>query len=124
MTALPLSSRPISQTSGGAAPTARLRLTRRGRVVLSALASLPLLAALVAFAAFGASTAVATGSQSSTQFEYVTVQGGQDLWSIAETVAPSADPRDVIAEIVTLNQLQSSTVQPGQRLALPLKYSE
>ena len=49
----------------------------------------------------------------------MTVQSGQSLWSIAEKVAPSADPRDVIADIVSLNQLQSAVVTPGQRIAIP-----
>jgi hypothetical protein len=115
MTAVPINTHAVSSV--------RLRITRRGRAVIAVLASLPLLAALIAFAAFGASTAVAGSDTSSQQFEYVTVQAGQDLWSIAESVAPSADPRDVIAGIVNLNQLQSSAVQAGQRLALPAAYS-
>jgi len=44
------------------------------------------------------------------------------LWQLAEHIAPSADPREVIADIVNLNQLPSESVQPGQRLALPAEY--
>lgn len=102
-----------------------LRITRRGRVVLAALASLPLLAALVALAVFGANSAVADGAEqsgASQSFDYVTVQAGETLWGLAEEIAPSADPRDVIADIVSLNQLPSSEVQPGQRLAVPNQY--
>ena len=102
-----------------------LRITRRGRVVLAALASLPLVAALIALAVFGANSAVANGAETSAasqSFDYVTVQAGETLWGIAEEMAPTADPRDVIADIVSLNQLPSSEVQPGQRLAVPGKY--
>jgi hypothetical protein len=102
-----------------------LRITRRGRAVLAGLASLPFLAALVALAVFGANSAVANGSQASSasqSFDYVTVQAGETLWGLAEEIAPSADPRDVIADIVSLNQLPSSEVQPGQRLAVPSQY--
>ena len=51
----------------------------------------------------------------------MTVEPGQSLWQLAETIAPTADPRDVIADIVNLNQLQSESLQPGQRLALPVE---
>lgn len=55
-------------------------------------------------------------------FEYVTVQAGQSLWQLAETIAPTADPRDVIADIVSLNGLPADAVEPGQRLAIPAEY--
>ena len=105
--------------------TVHLRITRRGRIVLATLASLPLVAALVALAVFGANSAVANGAESATasqSFDYVTVQAGETLWGIAEEIAPTADPRDVIADIVNLNQLPSAQVQPGQRLAVPGQY--
>ncbi len=41
---------------------------------------------------------------------------------LAEDLAPSADPRDVMADLVNLNQLVTEEVQPGQRLAIPEKY--
>ena len=132
MTALPISTRPISTRPGSTMPISagatrahlRLRLTRRGRVVLTAIASVPVVAAIAAFALFGGSSAIATADQSSTSFTYVTVQSGQSLWSVAESVDPSGDPRDVIAEIQNLNRLQSSDVQAGQRLAIPAKYAK
>jgi LysM repeat protein len=65
--------------------------------------------------------AVATDSGSSTTFSYVTVEAGQSLWQLAQTLAPTADPRDVIAEIVSLNQIKGE-IQPGQRLAIPAGY--
>lgn len=109
------------------APTShsiRLRITRRGRVVLAVLVSLPLVAGFVAMALFGANSAVASSdtSAASQSFDYVTVQTGETLWGLAEEIAPSADPRDVIADIVSLNQLPSADVQPGQRLAVPSEY--
>ena len=51
--------------------------------------------------------------------ESVTVEAGQSLWTIAESIAPGADPRDVIASIVELNRLSSVDVVPGQLLAIP-----
>lgn len=103
-------------------PASRLRLTRRGRAVLTTLAATPL---VIAAAIFGLQSggAVATDSAATVTFETVTVAPGESLWSIAERLAPNADPRDVLLEIVALNGLPSSQVQPGQQLALPLAYT-
>ncbi|RFA08932.1 hypothetical protein B7R54_06605 [Subtercola boreus] len=108
--------------TGTPAPRLRLRLTRRGRVVLTTIAALPLVAAIGAFALLGGGSAIATAQQAPVEFSYVTVQSGQSLWSVASQLDSSADTRDVIADLVSLNQLPSSEVQPGQRLAVPIKY--
>ncbi|TAJ49023.1 MAG: LysM peptidoglycan-binding domain-containing protein [Herbiconiux sp.] len=102
----------------------RLRITSRGRKVLAVLIALPVITVLGLLAMFSGGSAIASLGSSSTEFDYVTVQAGQSLWSIAETVAPSADPRDVIAEIRSLNQLETSSVQPGQRIAIPADLAE
>jgi hypothetical protein len=106
-----------------AGATMRLRLTRRGRAVLTTVAAVPLVAGALFFAINGGG-AVASGDQAQVRFQYVTVESGQSLWSIAERVAPSADPRDVIADIVSLNQLDSAVVSPGQRIAIPSQYED
>ena len=97
----------------------RLRLTRRGRVVLTLLAALPivLLAASLVLGSGGAAAEV--DAPSNVGLSFLTVADGESLWSIAESVSPQGDPREVIAEIMRLNGLDDSTVQPGQRLALP-----
>jgi len=98
-----------------------LRITRRGRAVLTLLIAIPLSigAAVTGLGAIGASA----GTQGSTAtFSYVTVEPGESLWQVAESVAPTADPRDVIASILNLNNLSSGEVQPGQRLAIPAQY--
>lgn len=100
------------------APT-RLRLTRRGRAVFATLAVAPLLAAGVAFG-FNASPAVAgDASAPSAELNTVTILDGQSLWSVAEDIAPGHDPRDVIADIVKLNGLDSANVPSGATLAVP-----
>jgi hypothetical protein len=104
-------------------PRTHLRLTRRGRAVLTTLAALPLVLGSVVLAVNGGGAAAeGTSSGGGAAFEYVTVDSGQSLWELAQTVAPKQDPRDVIADIVNLNQLPSEAVQPGQRLALPAGY--
>ena len=49
---------------------------------------------------------------------------GDTLWSIAEGIAPEADPRDVIGDITRLNLLRGGELQIGQELAIPAQYSE
>lgn len=111
-------------TIAAPAPTTRLRLTVRGRRVVAFLAALPLLIALGA-AALGGGAALAsfdTGAPAGT-FSEITVMSGETLWSIAEEVAPGADPRDVIAEITRLNALDGGVISAGQRIAIPARYA-
>lgn len=100
----------------------RLRLTARGRVVLFLLVAIPVVIAALALV-LGGGNAVATGEVGTDSFQYVTVEGGQSLWQLATELAPSADPREVVSDITHLNQLSSSDVHPGQRLAIPAQYS-
>lgn len=103
------------------AQRARTRLTRRGRAVLGAMVVLPVLVfggVVVANSAAEAGTA----SSASPSFRHVTVQPGDSLWLIAEHIAPTSDPRDVVSAIVDLNGLSSTVVQAGERLAIPHQY--
>ncbi|MFF2273055.1 LysM peptidoglycan-binding domain-containing protein [Agromyces sp. NPDC058136] len=102
----------------GAVVRTRLRLTSRGRFVFTTLAAIPLIvwAFVLVLGAGGAAADVAGGGAA---LEYVTVDVGASLWEIAEAVAPSADPRDTIAEIVRINGLDGATIVPGQQLAIP-----
>lgn len=105
----------------GPAVRTRLRLTRRGRVVLTALAALPIVAGiLVGSLSSGGAVAGIDDGSAPVAFETVVVGAGDSLWGIAERIAPSEDPRDVILEIMRLNGLADAVVQPGQRLALPV----
>jgi hypothetical protein len=114
----------------GAAPSAqprlrleaqpRLRLTRRGRVVFTGLAAVPVVVGVMLAALNGGG---ATATSSNGEPELVTLQAGQSLWQLAEEIAPSADPRDVISDILAANELESGSVQAGQRIALPAEYS-
>jgi LysM repeat protein len=104
------------------ARTARVHLTRRGRAVLTALAAIPLIVGATVFA-FNGGAAIASGEAVSASFSHVTVAAGESLWEIAETVAPAADPRDVVSAIIDLNQLPNSLVVPGQSLAIPAEYA-
>ncbi|MEO6942902.1 MAG: LysM peptidoglycan-binding domain-containing protein [Terrimesophilobacter sp.] len=102
--------------------TPRLRLTQRGRAVFTTLVAGPL-AVLALVTVLNGGIATATSDLAKGTFDYVTVESGQSLWQLAESIAPNADPRDVISDIVRLNQLESSVVHPGERLAVPPAYS-
>ena len=102
--------------------TSRLRITGRGYALLTLLIAAPLVIAAFGFAVNGGGAA-AGADVSSVAFQHVTVQPGESLWQLAGEIAPSSDPRDVVSDIVLLNQLGDGTIQPGQSLAVPLKYS-
>jgi LysM repeat protein len=99
-------------------PASRLRLTRRGRMMLLALSALILLAAV---------SVGRTGSQAATATDYgpslqqTTVQPGDTLWTVAKRIAPQNDPREVVAQIRRVNHLQSSSLRVGQQLLLPVR---
>ncbi|AUZ86942.1 hypothetical protein CVO76_04280, partial [Arthrobacter agilis] len=49
----------------------------------------------------------------------VNVAAGETLWDLAVRYAPDRDPRDVVTEMVELNNLRSSVVQAGQSISIP-----
>ena len=104
------------------APLPPLRLTRRGRIVLIGIPLVLLAALLLSLAGFFNSPAKASDSDAelqTTSAVTVTVQPGQSLWGIAAAVVPDRDARDVVADIVQLNNLSAGAVFPGQQLFVP-----
>jgi len=101
----------------------RLRLTRRGRRVLVALATAPLVAAALWFGVSSGAAAAGDAASHTSGFQQVTVVPGQSLWQIAEAIAPHDDPRDVVDAIVDMNGLDSSVVTPGETLVVPPQYA-
>ena len=112
-----------ASSAGTARPRqAPLRLTRRGRFVFIGVPLILLAALLLSFSGFFNAPAKAAESASElspTPTVTVTVQPGESLWAIAEAVAPERDPRDVVADIVQLNNLEAGRVVPGQALFIP-----
>lgn len=91
-----------------------LRITRRGRLLLTALVSLPILAVSIFLATPGAQAGGDTGVA-----ETYTVLSGESMWDIAEYLAPDTDPRMVIDTLMRVNGLTTTAVQPGQQLVVP-----
>jgi len=93
-----------------------VRLTARGRRVVALLALLPI---VVAF--FLMSTRAAQADQSGPSTAVIKVEAGQSLWDVAVAIAPNEDPRSTIWTIKALNGLETSEVQEGQGLIVPVK---
>ena len=95
------------------------RLTRRGRF----LARMAVIASLSILLLAGFS--LATGSQASSQssdspYIKVTVKPGETLWSIAAKIS-DGDRRELVDEIIEVNNLKSPEVNAGQKLFLPTR---
>ena len=102
-----------------------VRLTRRGRLVVTLMLTAVCLSLVVlAWLAIAARAAQATDGGQSPGAVYqnltsVVVHPGQTLWSIASQAEPTADPRVVMQQIIELNALGGTSVVPGQRLWVP-----
>lgn len=93
-----------------------VRLTRRGRLVLTAMA---VLALFLLLSVGRAGSQAATFTETGPGLTQATVQPGDTLWAIAQQLAPEADTRQVVAQIKRLNDLQGSGLRAGQQLLLP-----
>jgi hypothetical protein len=54
----------------------------------------------------------------------VTINSGESLWAVAQRIAPAADPRDVINDILAFNGMSSAEIMPGQLIAIPTQYTK
>jgi LysM domain len=109
---------------GGAQPQrAPLRLTRRGRLVVTVLLVAAFSAAVLLLTALVSGRAQATnhgepraGYQG---MHKIVVRPGQTMWSIAAAAEPTADPRSVVQEIMSANALDGPGITAGQLLWVP-----
>jgi hypothetical protein len=106
------------RASGRVAPVARpaVRLTRRGRLVVTMLLTVLVLAAFLV--AGGASVATREAGDP-VPTRTVEVQQGQTLWAIASEIAEPGEIRDMVYTIERLNSLPDATLTEGQVLAVP-----
>lgn len=94
-----------------------VRLTRRGRLVL--LTALLALVAMVMIAVSGLATATRDAAPAQ-EVRTVTVAPGDTLYGLASEVAEPGKIRETVAEIKQLNSMSGSSLQVGDRVALPL----
>jgi hypothetical protein len=116
--------RPRHGEAGGqdaaVAPPARRRTSmavRRRRTLLAAMGLLLVGLALPLGGTGGHSHPTGSALAETAGAVTYTVQPGDSLWSIAERVSPSSDPRPLVAKMAS--QLGSETVVPGERITVP-----
>jgi LysM domain len=113
----------FGSAAGTQASPPPLRLTSRGRIVVTVLlvavfsAAVLLLTALVS----GRAQAMNHGEPRAGYqgMHQIVVRPGQTLWSIAAAAEPTADPRTVVQEIMTANALGGAGITAGQLLWVP-----
>jgi hypothetical protein len=101
-----------------------LRLTRRGRRVVTGFVMLVVIISAMLIWTSVAGGAQAPGPGASTRSVYqgmtqIVVQPGQTLWSIALAADPSADPWAVVQQITDANALNGAQIAAGQLLWVP-----
>ncbi|MGW6197936.1 LysM peptidoglycan-binding domain-containing protein [Kribbella sp. NPDC055110] len=101
------------------AESATLRLTRRGRMLLTVVSVLVFGAAILVLG-----LRVAGVLEPGPHFTHtvpVQVAPGQTLWSIAQDTNPGQDPAAVVEKIANLNNLTTpADITPGQTLQIPV----
>jgi hypothetical protein len=128
----PAARAPMSPPAAMTAPARRpaghgqVRLTRRGRLVVWALAALTAAAVLIPVWLLAAGGAQAANhglppAAVHAGLRQVAVRPGQTLWSIALAADPTADPRVVTQEIIQVNALSSQVLVPGESLWVPAR---
>ena len=110
--------RPIRAAAAAAAAAGPVHLTRRGRLVVTAIALV-----LILGMALGTAGGVAAGSTDQAPvLESVVVQPGQSLWGFASQALPGLDTREAVLRIRELNALEGArgnVIHPGQVLLVP-----
>jgi LysM repeat protein len=102
-----------------AAPaSSALRLTRRGRIVVTLLFLVLVMAVLTVFGTRSA----ATGSAGvPVQTRTVEIAQGDTLWGIASQVAAPGQTREMVLQIEELNALPGPALVEGQKIAVPVR---
>jgi multidrug efflux pump subunit AcrA (membrane-fusion protein) len=97
-----------------------IKLTRRGRMLVSTLSFAAMLAiSLVSLFGIATASAKASNESSNSTTTQIVVAPGETLWTIAARVNPEIDPRAVIDQITDLNVIEGSNVYAGQILLVP-----
>lgn len=102
-------------------PSAPIRLTRRGRVVVICAVAFLLLVGFWVGARHSARATAGGGRAPSVALESVVVGPHDTLWDIAVRTRPGVDPRITVQRMIDLNALSSAVVNPGQRVYIPSK---
>jgi LysM repeat protein len=98
----------------------QVRLTPRGRFLarIAVIASLSILLLSLLSMFTGAS---AGSNPSTVEYEQIIVAPGQTLWSIAANLEIKGDRREIVDEIMSLNNLSNPELSAGQKIYLPTR---
>jgi LysM repeat protein len=109
--------RPMVRPATRPAGQGSVRLTRRGRIVLTLLMLGLVLGVLFIFSG----QSMASGeSGAPIPTRTVTVGEGDTLWAIATEVAGDGDIREAVHDIEQLNSLPGPALEVGQEIAVPI----
>ncbi|MDD4088946.1 MAG: LysM peptidoglycan-binding domain-containing protein [Tissierellia bacterium] len=75
---------------------------------------------LISIITFTSITSIKAYSKDIPQFDYVRVQHGDTLWSIASDYADNEDIRQVVYEISELNNIHNNPIHIGDIIKIPL----
>jgi LysM repeat protein len=106
-------------TTPGTEPN--LHLTRRGKLVIATLIFILLAVCLTIVGNHLAGReAVATENQLAETYQQIVVQPGDTLWGIAVRASQQTDHNETLDRIVAYNDLESSELEVGQTLYIPV----
>ena len=103
--------------------TTRLQLTRKGQLLLGGLITI-MVGVLLTVAWFQSPIppAMAADQQQPDVYQKIMVQPGDTLWGISSRVAQGENQSDVLEQITTYNDLETSELQVGQTLYIPVRH--
>lgn len=103
--------------------TTKLQFTRRGKLALAGLILL-LLAAYIAltWSKPAVPPAIAADDRQPATYQQIMIQPGDTLWGISSRVAQGSDQAMVLEHIVAYNDLDSSELEVGQTLYVPVNH--
>ncbi|GAA4471717.1 hypothetical protein GCM10023190_01240 [Enteractinococcus fodinae] len=101
--------------------TQKLHLTPKGKLVLTGLVLMLVVACMLLASARPAvpPAMAAEGIQPDT-YQQILIQPGDTLWDISSRIAQESDHTAVMEHIVAYNDLESSELQVGQTLFVPV----
>ena len=76
----------------------------------------------VAWFQFPIPPAMAADQQQPDVYQKIMVQPGDTLWGISSRVAQGENQSDVLEQITTYNDLETSELQVGQTLYIPVRH--
>lgn len=98
-----------------------LHFTRRGKLVITTLTLILFAVCLtIVWNHLAGREAVATENQLPETYQQIVVQPGDTLWGIAARVAQQTDHNETLDRIVAYNDLESSELEVGQTLYIPV----